>query len=408
MNPVKTRYLTNANLCPSVLASLVFSSLLALPTANAEEDENDLFKADFRLRYEAVDQNNALKDAEALTLRTTIGLRTPKILGFSFYIEGEDSRPVFGIDDYNDTLGMNPDYSVIADPKTTEFDQGYLQFKTKNMTTRLGRQVVNLDNQRFVGSVGWRQDKQTFDAFSFAWTLLDSFTVNYTYIDQRNRIFADEQDLDSKDHLVNLSWDTGLGTLIGYGYLLQEDEGVRNNNDTYGIRYQGQLKALGQQWLLNAEYAEQTLETELCSFKPDYYLVEAGIHFSALTFMLGYESLGSDDGQAGFATPLATLHKFNGFTDQFLTTPDQGLNDWYASVGGSLFSGKWGLGYHDFEADESAPLVDDFGKEYNAQYTYEFGNHFSAGVKYANYDRGDLVSGKVDTDKFWVWLGATF
>ncbi|TKB45351.1 alginate export family protein [Thalassotalea mangrovi] len=403
MNPVKPHPFSYYSLSPLLASFLVFSPLI-----QAEEDENDLFMADFRLRYESVDQDNLLNDAEALTLRTTIGLRTPEILGFSVYVEGEDSRPVFGIDNYNDTLGMNPDYSVIADPETTELDQGYLQFSSKNITARLGRQVINLDNQRFVGSVGWRQDKQTFDAFSFAWELFDSFTVNYIYIDQRNRIFADEQDLDSEDHLVNLAWDTGFGTLIGYAYMLEEDEGILNDNDTYGIRYQGQLQALGQQWVINAEYAEQTLDTEAGEFEPHYYLLEAGINFSVLTFLLGYESLGSDDGQAGFATPLATLHKFNGFTDQFLSTPAQGLNDWYATLGGSIFSGKWSVGYHDFEADDSAPLIDDFGKEYNAQYTRAFGDHFSVGVKYANYERGDLATEKVDTDKLWVWVGATF
>ncbi|TLU64263.1 hypothetical protein FE810_11680 [Thalassotalea litorea] len=232
MNPVKTRRLVVYSFAPILL-----SSLFVAPVVCAEEEDNDLFMADFRLRYETVDQNNLLNDAKALTLRTTIGLRTPKIFGFSLYVEGEDSRPVFGIDDYSDTLGMNPDYSVIADPKTTEFDQGYLQFKTKTITARLGRQVISLDNQRFVGNVGWRQDKQTFDAMSVTWKLFDSITVNYAYIDKRNRIFAKDRDLNSKDQLINLAWDTGLGTLIGYAYMLEEDEGIRNTNDTYGIRY---------------------------------------------------------------------------------------------------------------------------------------------------------------------------
>ncbi|TLU64264.1 hypothetical protein FE810_11685 [Thalassotalea litorea] len=168
------------------------------------------------------------------------------------------------------------------------------------------------------------------------------------------------------------------------------------------------MQAFGQQWLLNAEYAEQTLQTPVGKFDPEYHLIEAGIHFRAVTFILGYESLGSDDGLAGFATPLATLHKFNGFTDQFLTTPAQGLHDWHATLGGGIFSGKWSLGYHDFEADDVAPLIDDFGKEYNAQYTQPLGEHFSAGVKYANYEGGDLATEKADTDKLWVWIGATF
>lgn len=115
--------------------------------------------ADFRLRYENVDQDNALKNADALTLRSRLGYTTGDFLGFSAMLEFEDSREV-GVDNYDDGLGSNPKYSAVTDPETTELDQGFVQYHNWGGTARLGRQVITLDNQRFVGDVGWRQDRR--------------------------------------------------------------------------------------------------------------------------------------------------------------------------------------------------------------------------------------------------------
>ena len=49
--------------------------------------------------------------------------------------------------------------------------------------------------------------------------------------------------------------------------------------------------------------------------------------------------------------------------------------------------------------------VDDLGSELNLSYVKKYGKYYSAGIKYAAYSAGDI---KTDTDKFWLWLGATF
>ena len=363
--------------------------------------------ADFRLRYENVDQDNALKNADALTLRSRLGYTTADFLGFSAMLEFEDSREV-GVDNYDDGLGSNPKYSVVTDPETTELDQGFVQYQNWGGTARLGRQVITLDNQRFVGDVGWRQDRQTFDAFNLAYQPIDDLKLTYTYINKRNRIFAEDRDLDAKDNLLNAGYQTPFGTLAVYGYLLEEDEGSKNDIDSYGVRFSGSTDVAETKVLYAVEFATQDKDTDSADFDADYYLLEAGAVFSGVTCKIGYEVLGSDDGKYGFATPLATLHKFNGWADQFLTTPDQGLTDLYASLGGKLFGGKWAAIYHDFEADEDTPGVDDLGDELDLVYSIKFLEHYNVGIKYAKYSEGDKGAGKVDTDKFWVWVGASF
>lgn len=391
------------------LSTIAIATLTALSTtAPVLAESLGTAKLDLRLRYEAVNQDNAAKDADALTLRTRLTFTTVEREGFSGVVEFEDSRQVLAMSDYNDTNGQNSDHSVIADPETTELDQGYLKYKNAGLTAKLGRQVLTFDNHRFVGHVGWRQDRQTFDGVTVNYAVNEDFTINYGYLTQRNRIFGDQKDLDAKDHLFNASYKIGSGKLVGYGYLLEVDSGTDNSLDTFGAYYQGKVDMSGNKVSYRAEIASQTSETPGTEYEAMYYALEAGIQFGGVTTKLGYESLGSDDGQFGFSTPLATLHKFNGWTDQFLGTPAVGLNDAYITVAGKALNGKWAATYHSFSADESTNNVDDLGNEIDLVFSTKFGENYNAGVKYAYYQAGDTAAGKVDTDKVWLWLGATF
>ena len=396
-------------LAPASLAILSIGQVNAAEaTSIAEAVTEGKMKLDMNLRYEMVEQDNALKDADAFTLRTRLTYATADYYGFSSLVEFEDSRVVAGVDDYNNTLGKNPDYSVIADPETTELDQLFLKYKFKGFSVKGGRQVITFDNQRFVGHVGWRQDRQTFDGVMLDYQINDIFKIDYGYITQRNRIFAEEKDIDSKDSLINASLKTGFGTLSGYGYLLEVDNDTDNGLDTYGLRFAGSTHVGDIKVLYSAEYATQDSDSAGQSYSADYMSVEGGVGFSAITFKVGYELLGSDSGDYGFSTPLATLHGFNGWTDQFLTTPQQGLADLYASIGGKVLGGKWAVIYHEFEADESSALVDDLGSEIDAVFSVPVYDNYTLGIKYAAYSAGDVAAGKVDTDKVWLWANAKF
>ena len=99
---------------------------------------NGKTNVNLNLRYENVSQDNGLKDADAFTLRTRLTYTTGSVSGFSSLVEFEDSRTVFGLDDYNNTLGNNTDYSVIADPETTEFDQLFIKYKHELFDVKVG------------------------------------------------------------------------------------------------------------------------------------------------------------------------------------------------------------------------------------------------------------------------------
>ena len=391
----------------SSCSSLAFAGS-ATSSSITEAIKNGKSAINLNLRYETVDQDNAKKDADALTLRTRLTYTTGVFDGFSSLIEFEDSRTVFGMDDYNNTLGKNTDYSVIADPETTELDQFLLQYKQESLAIKVGRQLVTRDNHRFVGHVGWRQDRQTFDGVTFAYQPMKDLTFDYGYLTKRNRIFAEVKDIDSNDHLLNAAYKTELGKISAYGYLLEVDNETENGLDTFGVRFNGATSIGERKISYQFEYAQQDADSMTTSYSADYLLAEVSSSFSGVGVKIGYELLGSDGGNYGFSTPLATLHKFNGWSDQFLNTPKEGLADLYASVGGTVAGGKWAVIYHKFDADESSEMVDDLGSEINAVYSKSFTKNYTAGIKLAAYSAGDVTAGKVDTNKLWLWLNAKF
>lgn len=388
------------------LAVMLASGHAVAADSLAEALETGKAYGDFRLRYEAVDQDDATDrdDATALTLRSRLGYTTGSISGFSATLEFEDSRVVAGQDEYS-VPGAVVDYDVVADPETTEVDQGFLQYKSDMVTVKAGRQILALDNHRFVGHVGWRQDRQTFDALSAVVTPVENLTLTYAYLDQRNRILAENADINSKDHLFNAAFTTPFGKLVGYAYLLEVDQAADNALDTYGVSFNGSADMDSLKLLYGIEYATQESESGSTEFDADYMMVEGGVAVAGVTLKAGYEVLGSDDGDYGFSTPLATLHKFNGWADIFLGTPAEGLVDMSVSASGSVAGGKWMLAYHEFEADDASDTVDDLGDELDLSYAMKFGKHYNAGIKYAMYSAGDI---NVDTDKLWLWVGASF
>lgn len=400
---------------PNLLAAAVVLALAAGPAA-AQVDSLEAAvtggkaSGSFNLRYEGVDEDKALDDATAVTLRTALKFTTAAYKGFTAVLEGEDVRAV-GADNYSvPVTGFNTGrYDVINDPETTEVNQAYLQYVQGGFTARFGRQDIRYDNQRFIGAVPWRQDYQTYDAVTLEYKQSGplNYTLDYHYLTQRDRIFAQAADIDSSDHLFHGVVTTPIGALTGYAWLLEEDIALPNALDTYGLRLSGTRKLGGYDWTYLAEYATQESERGAASFDADYYVIEGGVTVQGTTVKLGFESLGSDGGLYGFATPLATLHAFQGWADHFLTTPTQGIEDIYVNVSRSLFKGTATFVYHDYSADYSTAAIDDLGDEINLQWVRPFRSNYQLGLKYADYSQGDLAA-KGDKQIIWTWVQMTF
>ncbi|MBI2946956.1 MAG: alginate export family protein [Verrucomicrobia bacterium] len=383
-----------------------------------------------RLRWEQADQDGPgaadLKESNALTLRTRFGLTSGSLYGFQGVLEGENVVSLIDSDNYN-AAGSNgqPGRTVIADPETTELNQAWLSYSSTNLhlTLKGGRQRLVLDNHRFVGDVGWRQNMQTFDAASLEAKPIKDFSVYYGYVWDVRRPFGDvaglpaiNQDFESDSHLVNVAYSGWkYGRLAGYSYLLDLENSapasLGNSTATYGGYFAGTVPVGDKVNLAyRAEFAWQSdYGRSPLNYEAEYYNFELGATIQKFAMGGGYELLGSDNGQ-GFKTPLATLHAFNGWADVFLNTPAAGLQDIY---GFAQYTLPWQmplrLVYHKYDADRGGG---DFGQEFDAQLSKKLGKNWTALAKYAFYDGKDATppsfAAPIDVQKFWLQLEFNF
>lgn len=394
------------------LAALAGASLTsgALRAADAPAPADSIGEAfakgkvslNVRARYEGVEQTG-LRDADAATVRTRLGFTTSALNGFKAMIEAEN---IAALDPNNySQAGLNSGgagRAVVADPVGTEINQAWLAYGSGKTGVTAGRQRLVLDNTRFVGDVGWRQNAQTFDAVTVTDKTFAQVSLTYAYLYRINRVFSDRHaqgNWDSDSHVLNASY-AGLpiGTLTGYAYLLDFDNAAANSSATVGASLAGTPKLTDDLKLsYRIEYATQSdYGSSPLSYTADYYTGELGLVAKPGSVALGYEVLGTDH-NVGFKTPLATLHAFNGWADVFLATPAGGLRDTYVKAGATLPGGLALLGfYHRFETDTGI----DLGDEWNLQLTRKFGKYFTGLVKYADFSRDSLSV--PDVRKIWI------
>jgi hypothetical protein len=363
---------------------------------------------DFRYRYEYVDEDGFEKDANASTLRSRVTFQSAVYEGFSFLTEFNNVSYI-GDDDFNSTENGKTQYPVVPDPKGTEVNQVWLKYKLESLSGTYGRQRIVQDNQRFIGDVAWRQNEQTFDGFRAEWLSNVGLALDYAYVYDVNRIFGpDDSDAQpaewhGNNNFIRLEYKfLEKHSLVGFGYLLDIDDrsrwspnlSVNNSTDSYGVRYTGAFGPVS----ANASYAWQTDAGDSnLDYDADYYMVEGEGTMFGIKGTLGYEVLGSDNG-VGFKTPLATLHKFQGWADKFLVTPADGIQDLYAGVSGNVGPVNLAAIWHDFQAEQGSA---DFGSEIDLQATWPVNKLWTLQLKYANFDTDDSTRYK-DTQKAWM------
>lgn len=350
----------------------------------------------FRARTEMVDVNGT--DVDLTSLKTRLTYSSAAYQGFSTLIEMDD---VTHITDFEGGVG---------DPEGTEVNQAYLAYTTGATTFKYGRQRILLDNQRFVGGVGFRQNEQTYDGFSASNTSLADTTLFLAHVHNVNRIFGEDSpvgDHTNDTYLLNAKY-AGLpaGALSGYAYLIDNEDAAVFSTDTYGVRFAGSQDAL----TYTLEYATQSATANNpANYDADYLLAEGAYKAGPITLSAGYELLGADGADGQFITPLATLHKFQGWTDKFLGGGTGniagGIEDVYMSVGTTLGGVKLALNYHQLSSDDSGVSgMDKLGSETGFLVAGKLAG-VALSMKYSSYSADDF---SVDTDKLWLTAAAQF
>jgi len=365
----------------------------------------------FKTRYE--DVQAAQKGAQAFTLRSRLAFETKQYNLFSALIEFDDITAI--PDDENYYTGDNGqlDDAVIQDAEGTELNRIWLAYDIANTNIKYGRQNVSLDNERFFGKDAWRQNEQTFTGLSIRNESLNYLRIRLAQLNQVEGVEGESSSRGKRDlnaQLVNIEYRGFPNSKLAlYSYWLDSDY-VNNQEDTvtYGMRYSGHIKNSPEiDYVL--EYAKQNdADGNMLNYSADYMLIDFGVAYNNIRLGLGQEVLEAD-GQGYFVTPLASLHGFQGWTDQFqnqgLGNVVGGMQDRYFSLGFSCsehFRVK--SIYHQFESESQSSGFGDLGSEWGVEVSGEV-NEYSFNIKYAEYKRDNFG---VDTEKLWLSVGAKF
>lgn len=370
---------------------------------------------DNNLRIELADTTGR-NSSTAITNRIRLGYETKPFHGLSGLVEMENvATPDRGNYWVPATGDGTADRTVVADPPGTEVNQAFGRFSVDSLgetgvslDLRVGRQRIKLDDDRFVGNVGWRQFEQTYDSVSVRTDFgLESLSFFYAYVWRVQRIFGpDGPNPDSDSHLINLSWHAAPELRVTpFAYLLDfEADDPFNSSNSFGVRLTGDLwKDADDGADLFADY-ELTYARQVdagsnpVDYEADFIAAQLRVTKKSVGHLLaGYQFLGSDDGNFGFRVPLGTNHKFQGFDDLFLVTPNTGLQNLYTGVGADLPYGiKAAFIFHQFWSDEGGV---DLGSEYDMVASKAITANWSVLAKAAFFDGH---SGQPDVSRFWL------
>jgi hypothetical protein len=392
-------------------------------------------KGELRARYEMVDADDAANNANAnaFTNRLMLGVGAD-LFGtnwLSAYAEVTDVRALNN--NYNDSYSGNgtETHDGVTDPEQTRISQAYIDVKYNKTKARFGRQIINLDNQRFVGAAAWRQMPATFDAFTLMDNSVENLNLFASYITQANCGGHNDFSLAIKDTrtlLLNASYNVmdELKVTV-YDYMVGTGTDTHTTgSDSYGIALTGNVKvADNAKVAYRAEYAMQndpTMENSGWSnsgvqVDADYMNLEAKANISGFLAGAGYEVLSGDSDGAGkekpfITTALFSAHPFNGFADMFVFTPTYGLEDLSVSLGySSKEFGTLEATYHDFSSEVNSI---DYGNEFDVVYSRAIPgvNNLSGMLKYADFNADTeftaIDAAKVDTTKVMAMLTYTF
>lgn len=425
----------------------------------------------FRLRYENLNQEayqsttpnaNKLDTGEAFTLRSLIGWQTAPFKDLSFAAQLTDVHEFNN--DFNDRRNnvAEPGKSVypnIVDPGYTDVNQLYIDWTgIQDTKLRLGRQQLNLDNVRFIGDIGFRQNMQVFDGISVLNKSIVDVEIFAAHFSKVRQITTKLRD--GNIDIVNAKYKISpTESLIGYGYFVdvenlgqnggnpaaiataaQGGNGLGGSSDapvsatninptqtdasskTFGVRLDGAHK-VNDDWkvLYTAEYAKQN---DYRSGNPlidaHYFKLGGGVAYGVWSVRLDHEKLSSNDGKYAFQTPLGTNHLFQGWADVFLTTPRQGMEDTFISIAGNIAKTKLQAEYHVFKSDEkyqslNGRLADKYGTELDLSVSYSFSKELLGKVEYARFNESDVygttlqnAARKGDKEIIWVTGMVTF
>jgi hypothetical protein len=291
---------------------------------------------DLRVRSETTAQTGFSQDAQALLLRGRLGFRTGNLAHTSLLAEASLLTSL--VSDYNSGLNGQTGYPSISDPENNELHRLQLENTSLPGTDLLlGRQRAPLDDQRFVGSSNWRMNENTLDSLRIINTSVPRLTIDLTYFNRFNRRTTAASPrlgaLNGDSYLANIRYDTPWAKVTVFDYLLSFKEMPTLSSRTAGARAVGEQPVGPVTFSYTASWARQNdYSNNPIHYRNDYRYVDLKGSYRQFSLTLGNEVL-EGNGTIGLSTPMASFHSWDGWAGAFTTTPVNGLNSRYSTVG---------------------------------------------------------------------------
>jgi alginate export protein len=381
------------------------------PFSLADSLAQGRFTLELRPRFNRIDESDKPLLTEGTTVRAIAGWRSAPYRGFRLTVEAIHADHV-GARQFNDdgALFASSPYPLLPDPRYTGVNQVFAEYTGAEATrVRIGRQVVRLDDQRWVSDNDFRQVPQLFDGVSVVNSALTRTELSAGYYWRMRDTSGGVEKL--RLTLLHASWNPSPGhVLSGYAYFHdQADNGAFTGfaNNSYrltGVRAEGAVPVAGA--LAIAYLGEAARQGAYAGGDPRidarYWRLGAGVGDARWTLRYDYEVKGSNDGAYGLQSPLTDFYQFNGWTLHFFNTPPQGLRDRWLTARYALGALTLYGEAHRFRSDFGGL---DFGREADFGASYELSHDLVLRLQHARYDP---AAGSADFSDRKVWLTATY
>ncbi len=398
----------------SSLKRIIGLSILLLGTWPLAAQSSDFtLEPSSRYRYQQV-KDISRGDASASTLKLRLTANWQASDNWQAQLQG-DYVHAFNDGNFNSgVVAVNT--TPINEAKGSEINQVWLRYQSDyNWSLTLGRQALNLDNQRHVSDVAFWQNDQSFDAFTVQYSDSMHWQIRYSYLTKVHRIFGDDarailspEDIrfdtnpnrpflqlgnhQHNSHLLNMQYKFNPAvTVSSYAYLLDNQSASQLSSNTYGIRVTGQIKPQHIKYGYEAEIAHQaTASGSRWDFNGLYVLAQVSAQYNSHQFALTHERLSENNGFA-FTTSLGNNHFFLGWADVFSGYINaDGVRDSYLTYRGRNGKLRWRIMAHIFESDSSGQTA---GHELDIELAYRINRDWQASLIYADYHTKGGISG---------------
>lgn len=354
---------------------------------------------ELRTRYEHVDDQAFTapadhKTANAFTNRTLLGLETGELFGVKANLQFANVIAL-GEERYNSGLNGRTQFASVQDPGLSTVLQAFVAWKG----LKAGRQMLAVDNQRFIGTGAWAQLPKSYTGVTFQQTFgLKWFDLHAGHLIRFQSSTGINKEM--KAEFLRLRFQPWTFLAVApFIFAVDETTAPATSYQHQGLRLDGKWSGL----LYEASFARQRRYKDAKTTPERLYRQGS----------LGYGRKGwsvkavHEELEGGFDTPLSSLHGFYGWSDRLGKTPVAGLVDQFLQA---EFK-RWGFAF-EFQAHrfKSYAGSQPYGSELDVSVAYPMTKNTTFLLKAADYraDSAAPASGSLNKDLRKVWLMATF